>query len=80
MRKCIIVLTDSAGRYADGHGIRAEVTKLDFDAECLAGDIVSLEREEMPHDFVILRRRWVVSGKGRHLELTLDHPARPLKS
>jgi hypothetical protein len=79
MRKCVIALTDSAGRYADGHGIRAEMMKLDFDAECLSGDIVSLEREEMPHDFVILRRRWVISGKGRQLELTLDYPARPLK-
>lgn len=79
MRKCIIALTDSARRYADGHGIRAEVMKLDFDPEFLVGDIVSLEREEMPHDFMILRRRWVISGKGRQLEFTLDYPARPLK-
>lgn len=79
MRKCIIALTDSAGRYVDGHGIRAEVTKLDFGPECLPGDIISLEREEMPHDFVVLRRRWVISARGRQLEFTLDYPARPLK-
>ncbi|QIG46907.1 hypothetical protein G5V57_03590 [Nordella sp. HKS 07] len=79
MRKCIIALTDSARRYADGHGIMKEVTKLGLDDDCLPGDIVSLEREEMPHDFVILRRRWVISGEGRRLELTLDYPARPLK-
>lgn len=79
MRKYIIALTDSAGRYADGHGIRGEVTKLGLDADCLQGDIVSLEREEMPHDFVILRRRWVINGQGRRLEITLDYPARPLK-
>lgn len=80
MQKCTIAFTDSARRYVEGHGIRSEVAKLDLDAECLAGDIVSLEREEMPHDFVILRRRWVISGKGRQLEITLDHPARPLKT
>jgi len=79
MHKGIIALTDSAGRYADGHRIRAEVTKLDLGPDCLAGDIVSLEREEMPHDFVVLRRRWVITSKGRQLELTLDYPARPLK-
>lgn len=80
MRKTIIALTDSAARYADRHGIRAEVTTLDLDAQCVAGDIISFEREEMPHDFVILRRRWVISGKRRELEITLDHPARPLKA
>lgn len=79
MRKCIIALTDSAGRYADGHRIREEMTKLDFGPECQPGDIVSLEREEMPHDFVVLRRRWVITSKGRQLEFTLDYPARPLK-
>lgn len=79
MRSCIIMLTDSARRYADGHRIRTEVTKLDLGPGCLAGDVVSLEREEMPHDFVILRRRWVITGKDRQLELTLDYPARPLK-
>lgn len=79
MHKSVIALTDSAGRYADGHRIRAEVIKLDLGPDCQAGDIVSLEREEMPHDFVVLRRRWVITGKGGRLELTLDHPARPLK-
>ena len=79
MRKTSITLTDSAGRYVERHGIRAEVTTLDLDPQCTIGDIVSLEREEMPHDFVVLRRRWVISHKGRELEITLDYPARPLK-
>lgn len=79
MRKTSIALTDSAGRYVERHGIRAEVITLDLDSQCTIGDIVSLEREEMPHDFVVLRRRWVISGKGRELEITLDYPARPLK-
>jgi hypothetical protein len=80
MRKTSIALTDSAGRYVERHGIRTEVMKLDLDSQCTPGDIISLEREEMPHDFVVLRRRWVMSGKGRELEITLDHPARPLKT
>lgn len=79
MRKTSIALTDSAGRYVERHDIRAEVITLDLDAQCTIGDIVSLEREEMPHDFVVQRRRWVISGKGRELEITLDYPARPLK-
>ncbi len=79
MRRCIVALTDSARRYVDAHGIRAEVMKLGLGSDCLQGDIISLEREELPHDFVILRRRWVVDGKGRRLELTLDYPARPLR-
>lgn len=79
MRKCIIALTDSAGHYADARGIRAEVMKIDLEVDCLRGDFVSLEGTGAPHDFVVLRRRWVVSGEGRRLELTLDHPARPLK-
>lgn len=76
MRHPLVSLTGSAGRYADKHQIRDELSALMLGPECLAGDTVSVETAERPHDFVILRRRWVITGKGRQLEITLDHPVR----
>jgi hypothetical protein len=74
--KCTIRLTDSALRYARRHQLEGEFEKTELGAECLAGDIVSLETRDRPHDFIILSRRWVISSGGRRLELTLDHPVR----
>jgi hypothetical protein len=76
MRYSVVCLTGGAGRYADHHQIRDELVALDLGPDCRPGDIISLETRERPHDFVILRRRWVISGAGQHLEITLDHPAR----
>jgi hypothetical protein len=76
MRNSAVCLTAGAGRYADKHQIRDELVALDLDRNCRPGDIVSLETKERPHDFVILRRRWVIGSAGQQLEITLDHPAR----
>lgn len=43
---------------------------------CLTGDIVSLVNAGEAHDFAIIRRRWILSGSGDELEVTLDHPPR----
>jgi len=76
MRNSVVCLTGGAGRYADQHQIRDELMALDLDANCRPGDIVSLEAKERPHDFVVLRRRWVIASAGQLLEITLDHPVR----
>ena len=76
MRNSVVCLTAGAGRYADKHQLRDELLSVDISPDCHQGDIVSLEIGERPHDFVILRRRWVVSNAGQQLEITLDHPAR----
>jgi hypothetical protein len=76
----VICLTQSAGRYVDKHQIRDELITLDLDTDCIPSDIVSIEVGERPHDFIVLRRRWIISSKGRQLEITLDHPARALRA
>ncbi|MGE3876376.1 MAG: hypothetical protein AB7F74_25750 [Parvibaculaceae bacterium] len=76
MPKCTLRLTDSARRYAERHQIESELERLALGPECTAGDLVSLETRDRPHDFIILSRRWAMSGDGRRLELTLDHPVR----
>lgn len=76
MRKRTIRLTDSATRYAVRHHLEEELLKLELGAESLVGDIVSLETGERPHDFLIMRRRWVMTSGDCHLEFTLDHPVR----
>ncbi|MGE4248273.1 MAG: hypothetical protein AB7F09_02720 [Parvibaculaceae bacterium] len=79
MRKSTIRLTDSALRYAQRHQLESELDRLALGADCLTGDLVSLETGERPHDFTILGRRWVVAGDGTRLELTLDHPVRRMR-
>jgi hypothetical protein len=76
MRKCTVRLTGSASRYAGRHQLESEFERLELGPECLAGDLVSLETQDRPHDFIILSRRWVISSDGKRLELTLDHPVR----
>jgi len=76
MRNSVVCLTGGAGRYADKHQIRDELLALDLGPDCRQGDMVSLETKERPHDFVILRRRWIIGSAGQRLEITLDHPAR----
>ena len=76
MRNSVVCLTGGAGRYADKHQIRDGLVALDLGSDCRAGDIVSLETKERPHDFVILRRRWIIGSAGQQLEITLDHPVR----
>jgi hypothetical protein len=80
MRNSVVCLTGGAGRYADKHQIRDELVALDLGPDCRPGDIVSLETRERPHDFVILRRRWIISGAGQQVEIVLDHPARLARS
>ncbi len=76
MCKCIVRLTDSALRYAKRHRLENELEGLALGPRCAMGDLVSLETGDRPHDFIICRRRWVVSREGRRLELTLDNPVR----
>ena len=76
MRDPVVSLTGGAGRYADKHQIRDELIALNLGPDCHPG---SLETRGRPHDFVILRR-WVISGAGQQLEITLDHPARIVRS
>jgi hypothetical protein len=52
------------------------VEALDLGADCAVGDLVSLTHAGTPHDFAIIRRRWINNEGGVRLELTLDHPAR----
>lgn len=52
---------------------------LDLRTDCAPGDIVSAEIAERPHDFIVLRRRWIIASAGRQLEIMLDHPARVIK-
>jgi hypothetical protein len=80
MCNCVVRLTDSALRYAKRRRLESNLERLALGPECAAGDLVSLEMADRPHDFVILTRRWVVSSEGRHLELTLDHPVRQGRS
>ena len=80
MREPVVCLTSGAGRHADKHRIRDELIALNLGPDCRPGDIVSLETRGRPHDFVILRRRWVISSAGQQLEITLDHPARTVRS
>jgi len=80
MRDPVVCLSSGAGRYADKHQIRGELIALNLGPDCRPGDIVSLETRARPHDFVILRRRWVISSAGQQLEITLDHPARTVRT
>ena len=80
MRNSVACLTGGAGRYADKHQLRDELSGLDLSPNCRPGDIVSLEIRERPHDFVILRRRWIISSAGQQLEFTLDHPVRTVRT
>jgi hypothetical protein len=75
----VICLTQSAGRYADNHQIKNELMTLDLGTDCIPNDIISIEIQERPHDFIVLRRRWIIASAGRQLEITLDHPARAPK-
>lgn len=79
MRNTIVSLTGSAARYAEKHQIRDELMTLNIGQEGLSGDVVTLETHGRPHDFVILRRRWVIGSAGRQLEITLDHPPRTVR-
>jgi hypothetical protein len=76
MRKCTVHLTDSAQRYADRHQLSSELARIELGPESLVGDIVSLETGKGPHDFLIMRRRWVIASDDKELEFTLDYPAR----
>jgi hypothetical protein len=76
----VICLTQSAGRYADKHQIRDELMTLDLGPDCIPSDIVSVEIRERQHDFIVLRRRWIIGNSDRQLEITLDHPARALRA
>jgi hypothetical protein len=80
IRSTIVSLTQSAARYVDKYQIRDDLMELDLGTDCLPGDIVSVEIRERPHDFIILRRRWIITDASRLLEMTLDHPARPLRA
>src|SRR5688572_32791864 len=55
--KCTVRLTDSALRYAERHQLISETEKLELGPECQAGDLVSLETGDRPHDFVLIARR-----------------------
>jgi hypothetical protein len=72
----VITLTSAASRYAGKHSIAGTLAALRLDSDCAVGDLVSLEDTGTRHDFAIVRRRWIASGAGATLELTLDHPAR----
>ncbi|MER8954139.1 hypothetical protein NKH98_15620 [Mesorhizobium sp. M0833] len=74
----IIVLTAIARHYAGKQDIAETVEALDLDSDCAVGDLVSVVRADTQHDFAVSRRRWIASGTGMALELTLDHPARSI--
>ncbi len=76
MRNMVVCLTQSAQRYADKHQIRDDLRALELGTDCMPGDLVSVEIGMRPHDFIVLRRRWIIGGARRQLEVTLDHPAR----
>jgi hypothetical protein len=76
MRSTVVCLTPGAQRYADKHQIRDQLSGLDLGVDCVQGDIVSLEAGDRPHDFIVLRRRWIIGSASRFLEITLDHPVR----
>lgn len=65
-----------AERYADRNGLVAALTAADLGPDCAKGDYISVRNESGRHDFVILRRSWVLEGNATRLEITLDHPAR----
>ncbi|MDX8530022.1 hypothetical protein RFM41_11780 [Mesorhizobium sp. VK25A] len=72
----MITLTSAASHYAGKHSIAGALGALRLYSDCTVGDLVSLEDAGARHDFAIIRRRWIASGAGVKLELTLDHPAR----
>lgn len=69
-------LTASAERHTRKHGIFDKLVGTRFSHRCLTGDLVSLENGGARHDFMIIRRRWIIGDGGTRLELTLDYPAR----
>ena len=73
-----IVLTASAERHAGQEGLGRRLAMLSLDPAVQVGDVVSLDRDSPAYDFAVLRRRWVVEGGETRLEITLDHPARPV--
>ncbi|WP_454011908.1 hypothetical protein [Aquamicrobium terrae] len=74
-----IALTASARLHAGRQeGLSAALSALRLPAGCAQGDLVTLETAGARHDFLVLMRRWVASGDGLRLEVTLDHPARPV--
>jgi hypothetical protein len=72
----LIALTAGAKHYAGRQAIAEAVEALDLGADCAVGDLVSLTHAGTPHDFAIIRRRWINNEGDVRLELTLDHPAR----
>lgn len=72
------MLTASAERHAGKEGLGARLAALPLDPAVQVGDMVSIESGGKRHDFSVLRRRWVAEGQHARLEVTLDHPARPV--
>lgn len=72
-----IVLTATAGRHAEKHGLSATLAALRLPESCVVGDLVSLENGGDHHAYAIILRRWIANGSGTRLEITLDHPAAP---
>ncbi|MDR7032150.1 hypothetical protein [Mesorhizobium sp. BE184] len=73
-----IVLTASAERHAGKEGLGARLAALLLDPAVQVGDVVSILSDSKRHDFSVLRRRWVIESERTELEMTLDHPARPV--
>lgn len=72
-----LVLTRSAHLEAERAGIAARLGQLILPDRCMTGDLISLKAGAADHDFIVIRRRWIVTEEGASLEITLDHPARP---
>lgn len=73
-----LVLTRSARLEAERAGIATRIDAVTLPDECATGDLVSLKEGTADHDFIVIRRRWIVTEEGATLELTLDHPPRPV--
>ena len=70
------MLTATAERHATRHSLGAAIAAAPLGPDCRQGDVVSVLQDGERHDFVVLRRSWVIDAGAAHLELVLDHPAR----
>jgi hypothetical protein len=75
--RATIALTASASGHAGKHGLTEALAAIGLGGDCAVGDLVSLVKAGVQHDFSIIRRRWIAGETGVALELMLDHPARP---
>lgn len=70
------MLTGSARLHAEKQQLDVSTYAGLLSPECQIGDIISVSPAGIQHDFVVLRRRWVIADAKRSLEITLDYPVR----